>query len=256
MSWYMVILRWSISNNLLHRGHPFSSIRIDREGQVHRIHQEEEIDVHDYQILTHEIIPTLKPLEEIIRENVFCLGGNRDHVPVCLCFMLYRVVHSKRFNLTYYMEKRMEWVTKQDRLILPYGMILTRLFKFIMNEYPELHNESYVLYDRVMNPLAAQLERKPRRDHGTRRGRHSTSIVFRLQINHPHLTNDDMNDWVMTRNLWRASTEEDFPHSVMVQFLHQSSTSSFSKNPNLECRPNMETFYTRQNEILHTVKCN
>ncbi|GJT07806.1 hypothetical protein Tco_0842268 [Tanacetum coccineum] len=49
------------------------SIRIDREGQVRRIHHEEEIDVHDYQILTREIIPTLKPLEEIIRENVFCL---------------------------------------------------------------------------------------------------------------------------------------------------------------------------------------
>ncbi|GJV87047.1 retrovirus-related pol polyprotein from transposon TNT 1-94 [Tanacetum coccineum] len=42
------------------------SIRIDREGQVRRIHYEEEIDVHDYQILTHEIIPNLKPLEEII----------------------------------------------------------------------------------------------------------------------------------------------------------------------------------------------
>ncbi|GJT99170.1 hypothetical protein Tco_1094688 [Tanacetum coccineum] len=51
-----------------------SSIRIDREGQVRRIRHEEEIDVHDYQILTREIIPTLKPLEEIIRENVFCLG--------------------------------------------------------------------------------------------------------------------------------------------------------------------------------------
>ncbi|GJU08499.1 hypothetical protein Tco_1124929 [Tanacetum coccineum] len=42
------------------------SIRIDREGQVCRIRREEEIDVHDYQILTCEIIPTLKPLEEII----------------------------------------------------------------------------------------------------------------------------------------------------------------------------------------------
>ncbi|GJY74478.1 hypothetical protein Tco_0478909 [Tanacetum coccineum] len=43
-----------------------SSIRIDREGQVCRIHQEEEIDVLKYQILTREIVPTLKPLEEII----------------------------------------------------------------------------------------------------------------------------------------------------------------------------------------------
>ncbi|GJS04164.1 copia protein [Tanacetum coccineum] len=65
-----------------------SSIRIDREGQVRRIRHEEEIDVLEYQVLTREIEPTLKPLEEIIRENVFCLGGNRDHVPACLCYML------------------------------------------------------------------------------------------------------------------------------------------------------------------------
>ncbi|GJT78691.1 hypothetical protein Tco_1045416, partial [Tanacetum coccineum] len=93
-----------------------SSIRIDREGQVTRIRHEEEIDVHDYQVLTREIEPTLKPLEEIIQENVFCLGGNQDHVPACLCYMLYCVVHSKKFNLTYFMAKRMEWVTKQKRL--------------------------------------------------------------------------------------------------------------------------------------------
>ncbi|GJX15376.1 retrovirus-related pol polyprotein from transposon TNT 1-94 [Tanacetum coccineum] len=47
------------------------------DGQVRRIRHEEEIDVHDYQILTREIIPTLKPLEEIIRENIFCLGGRK-----------------------------------------------------------------------------------------------------------------------------------------------------------------------------------
>ncbi|GJT41019.1 hypothetical protein Tco_0940884 [Tanacetum coccineum] len=51
-----------------------SSIRIDREGQVRRIRHEEEIDVHEYQILTREITPTLKPLEEIIWENIFSLG--------------------------------------------------------------------------------------------------------------------------------------------------------------------------------------
>ncbi|GJR51641.1 zf-CCHC domain-containing protein [Tanacetum coccineum] len=170
----------------------FLSIRINREGQIHRIRHEEEIDVLDYQILTCEIIPTLKPLEEIIRENIFCLGGNRDHVPACLCFMLYCVVHSEKFNLAYFMAKQIGWVAKQARLILPYGMLLTRLFKFIMNEYPELHNESYVLYDHVMNPLAVQLERKPRRDHGTRRGRHSTSSSFAFdQPSSSHLNDDD-----------------------------------------------------------------
>ncbi|GJW52311.1 retrovirus-related pol polyprotein from transposon TNT 1-94 [Tanacetum coccineum] len=49
------------------------SIRIDREGQVCCILHEEEIDIFEYQVLTREIEPTLKPLEEIIQENVFCL---------------------------------------------------------------------------------------------------------------------------------------------------------------------------------------
>nr|GEZ38609.1 retrovirus-related Pol polyprotein from transposon TNT 1-94 [Tanacetum cinerariifolium] len=97
----------------------FLYIRIDREGQVRRIRHEKEIDVHEYQILTREIVPTLKPLEEIIQENVFCLG--------------------------------------------------------------ELSNESYVLYDHVMNPFTAHHERKTRKDHGTRRGRHSTSSSLSLR---------------------------------------------------------------------------
>ncbi|GKC34141.1 hypothetical protein Tco_1046525 [Tanacetum coccineum] len=96
------------------------SIRIDREGQVRRIRHEEEIDVLEYQVLTREIEPTLKPLEEIILENVFCLGGIQDHVSAYLCYMLYCVVHSEKSSLVYFMAKRMEWVTKQKQLILPY----------------------------------------------------------------------------------------------------------------------------------------
>ncbi|GJR14034.1 pentatricopeptide repeat-containing protein [Tanacetum coccineum] len=222
-----------------------SSIRIDREGQVRRIRHEEEIDVHDYQILTREIIPTLKPLEEIIWENIFCLGGNRDHVPACLCFMLYCAVHSERFNLAYYMAKRMKWVTKQARLILPYGMLLTRLFKFIMNEYPELYNESYVLYDRVMNPLAAQLERKPRRDRGTRRGRHSTSSSSAFdQPSSSHLNDDD--DDGNDKGTSHASTPSPIRY---VNSLTNQVPQVFQNPPNVD--QNMEPFYTRQTEILN-----
>nr|GEW01886.1 pentatricopeptide repeat-containing protein [Tanacetum cinerariifolium] len=112
--WSLDELAYGVPTDGLYQTNPpslddiISSIRIDREGQVCRIRHEEKLDVLEYQILTREIMPTLKPLEEIIQENVFCLG-------------------------------------------------------------------SYVLYDRVMNPLAAQQERKPRKDRGTRRGRHSTS---------------------------------------------------------------------------------
>ncbi|GJR43346.1 hypothetical protein Tco_1311449 [Tanacetum coccineum] len=58
-------------DGLYQTNHPYLndiilSIRIDREGQVCRIRHEEEINVLEYQILTREIVPTLKPLEEII----------------------------------------------------------------------------------------------------------------------------------------------------------------------------------------------
>nr|GEU60583.1 zinc finger, CCHC-type [Tanacetum cinerariifolium] len=127
-----------------------------QEGQVRRICHEEEINVQQYQVLTREIEPTLKPLEEIIQENVFCLGviGTMfSHVFV----MLYSVVHSEKFNLAYYMAKRIV----------------------------------YVLYDRVMTPLAAQLERKPRKDRGTRRGRHSTSSSTFNEPSSSNLNDDD-----------------------------------------------------------------
>ncbi|GJT33176.1 hypothetical protein Tco_0923595 [Tanacetum coccineum] len=164
------------------------------DDQVRHIRHEEEIDVLEYQVLTRKIEPTLKPLEEIIWENVFCLEGNRDHVPAFLCYMLYCVVYSKKFNLAYFMAKQMEWVTKQKMLILPYGMLLTRLFKFVVRENPELENESYVLYDRVMTPLAAQLEQKPIRDRGTRRGRHSTSSSSAFDQPSSSYLNDDDDD--------------------------------------------------------------
>ncbi|GJY69759.1 hypothetical protein Tco_0472741 [Tanacetum coccineum] len=196
---------------------PCEGACVSLQGQVRRIRHEEEIDVLDYQILTREIIPTLKPLEEIIRENVFCLGGNRDHVPACLCFMLYCVVHSERFNLAYFMAKRMEWVTKQARLILPY----------------------------VMNPLAAQLERKPRRDRGTRRGRHSTSSSSAFdQPSSSHLNddNDDGND----EGTSRASTPSPIRY---VNSLTDQVPQVFQNPPNIDSH--LEPFYTRQTEIIN-----
>ncbi|GJZ49226.1 hypothetical protein Tco_0603416 [Tanacetum coccineum] len=166
-----------------------SFIRTDREGQVTRIRHEQEIDVQDHQTLTCEIVSTLKPLEEIIRENVFCLG-------------------------------------------------------FIMNENPELFKESYVLYDRVMNPLTTQQERKTRKDHGTRRGRHSTSSSSAFdQPSSSHLNDDDDGNGEGTS---RAST----PSPIrFVNSLTNDVPQVFQNPPNINSH--MELFYTRQTEIIN-----
>ncbi|GJU28724.1 hypothetical protein Tco_1167345 [Tanacetum coccineum] len=103
-----------------------SYVQNDRESQVTHTRHRQKINVQDYQILTREIVSTLKPLE--------VSGG----------------------------------------------------------ESPELVNESYVLYDRVMNPLTTQQEQKTRKDCGTRRGHHSTSSSSAFdQPSFSHLNDDD-----------------------------------------------------------------
>ncbi|GJW75559.1 hypothetical protein Tco_0134929, partial [Tanacetum coccineum] len=47
-------------------------------------------------------------MEELIRENVFGLGGHRDHLPACLAHMLYCVVAEEQYNLAYFFVKRIK----------------------------------------------------------------------------------------------------------------------------------------------------
>ncbi|GJX69656.1 hypothetical protein Tco_0305383 [Tanacetum coccineum] len=152
---------------------------------------------------------------------------------------------SEHYNLSYFVEKQMEFVTKQPRLILQYGMLLTRLFKYVISVNPELSNDRYVLYDRVMYPLTAQQERKTRKDYGTRRGRSSTSSSSTLgQPSSSHL-NDDDNDG-NKEGASRASTPSP---TRFFKSLANEVPRVFSNPPNID--PNMKEFYTHQTEILN-----
>ena len=121
------------------------------------------------QILTSEIVDHLKPMAEIIRENVFCLAGNRDHVPACLSHILYCVAHSEHYNLAYYMAMKMEFARSKPNMVLPYGMLLTRLFRHVMYHNPQLTEVEYYEVEPVMLPLTHNIERKTRKDYGARR---------------------------------------------------------------------------------------
>ncbi|GJY69076.1 putative ribonuclease H-like domain-containing protein [Tanacetum coccineum] len=160
--------------------------------------EEEATKVTEKKNLENDIVDETLEIDEIVN-----IKESRNHLLENVIGNLNQ--RTLRFNLAYYMAKRMEWVTKKARLILPYGMLLNLLFKFFMNEYPELYNESYVLYDRVMNPLIAQLQRKLRRDRGTRRSRHSTSSSSTFdQPSSSHLNDDD--DDGKDKGTSRAST--------------------------------------------------
>ncbi|GJT10870.1 hypothetical protein Tco_0857912 [Tanacetum coccineum] len=74
----------------------------------------------------------MKQWEELIRENVFGLGGHRDRLPACLAHMLYCVVAEEQYNLAYFFVKRIECAKATPTANLPYGMFLTRLYRYVM----------------------------------------------------------------------------------------------------------------------------
>nr|GFC30010.1 ribosomal protein L7Ae/L30e/S12e/Gadd45 [Tanacetum cinerariifolium] len=139
----------------------------------------------------------------------------------------------------------MELVTKQARLILPYGMLLTRLFKYATGESIKLFNESFFLYDSVMYPLTAQQEQKTRKGYGTKRGRQSTSSSFAFDQPSSSYLNDDDDDGNEEGTL-RASTP--FP-AHFVYSLTNEVPRVFENPPNIN--PDIEQFYTHQTKIIN-----
>nr|GEY93081.1 pentatricopeptide repeat-containing protein [Tanacetum cinerariifolium] len=126
----------------------------------------------------------MKPWVDIIRENAICLGGHKDHVSVCLCHMLYCIESLTPYNLAFFILKRLEKTQNKPKELLPYGMLLSRLFKYVMSIFSELAIDLYLSFDRVMHPLAPHYERKTRSDHGKKRPRESNASSSSTTLNH------------------------------------------------------------------------
>ncbi|GJX30748.1 copia protein [Tanacetum coccineum] len=134
---------------------------------------------------------------EIIRENAICQGGHRDHVSACLCHMLYCIETSTPYNLAFFILKRMEKTRFKPKEVLPYGMLLTRLFKHVVSVSPELAFDRYLSHDRAMHPLAPHYERKTRADRGKKRPREPNASSSSSTQNHPsssHPLNDSTHE--------------------------------------------------------------
>ncbi|GJT49434.1 hypothetical protein Tco_0975591 [Tanacetum coccineum] len=127
----------------------------------------------------------MKPWVDIIRENAVCLGGHRDHVSAWLCHILYCIESSTPYNLKFFILKIMEKTRNKPKELLPYVMLLTRLFKHVVSVFPELAIDHYLSHDRVMHPLTPHYERKTRSDHGKKRPHESNASSSSTTLNHP-----------------------------------------------------------------------
>ncbi|GKD86877.1 hypothetical protein Tco_1358031 [Tanacetum coccineum] len=82
----------------------------------------------------------------------------------------------------------MERTRSKPKELLPYGMILTRLFKHVVSVFLELAINRYISHDRVMHPFAPHYERKTRSDYGKKRPRESNASSSSTTLNHLSLS--------------------------------------------------------------------
>ncbi|GJT01232.1 hypothetical protein Tco_0822401 [Tanacetum coccineum] len=123
--------------------------------------------------------------------------GHKDHVSTYLCHMLYCIETSTRYNLALFILKRMEKTRSKPKELLPYGMLLTRLFKHVVFVFPELAIDRYISHDRVMHPLTPYYERKTRSNRGKKKPRESNASSSSTTLNHPsssHPLDDTLNE--------------------------------------------------------------
>ncbi|GJY33059.1 hypothetical protein Tco_0417528 [Tanacetum coccineum] len=138
--------------NLIHRRTVHE--KIDKEGNT--------IYKLPNQIETNELFDHLRPCELVIRENVYSAIGNRDHTQVVIALMLYCLENRQPFNLAYFIIRRMYLFRDRRDKVLPYGMILTRLFKNLKaNMAQGSFDERYTLVPRKMSSLKVKQPKKP-----------------------------------------------------------------------------------------------
>ncbi|GJR36294.1 ribosomal protein L7Ae/L30e/S12e/Gadd45 [Tanacetum coccineum] len=150
-------------------------LQLDRE--LNRTIKSQNVSLTPNQILTKELRQDMKRWEELIRENVFGLGGHRDHLPASLAHMLYCIVVEEQYNLAYLFVKRIECARATPNANLLYGII-------------------YNVVDRVMRLLALKQTRKPRSNRGKPKARHSvsSSSAYHYGSSSHHVDDDEDDD--------------------------------------------------------------
>nr|GEW93535.1 hypothetical protein [Tanacetum cinerariifolium] len=92
-----------------------------------------EVVPNPYQMVLSEMKLNFKKWETILSENAISLLGNKDHLNACLAYMLYCLANRKRFNLTYYMAKRIDYYLV-DHVIEP--LTEGRAYRFMVDRKP------------------------------------------------------------------------------------------------------------------------
>ncbi|GJR95871.1 hypothetical protein Tco_0268045 [Tanacetum coccineum] len=113
-----------------------------------------------------DIRPDLRGWELLFKENFFCSLGKRNKVNACTACMFYYLTIRRKFNFTSMIIYRMEEVINKRDGPMPFAMLLTRLYKHILQTNPEsiVPIARFTLYECVMDPQ--DISRNPNKEKG------------------------------------------------------------------------------------------
>ncbi|GJX30215.1 hypothetical protein Tco_0238294 [Tanacetum coccineum] len=120
-------------------------------------------------IIRHnELLPNIKDWELILRENVICVDTYKNSIDACSAIMLCHLKTCQKFNLGYYIAHKIENVKNQVDCPLPYGLLLTRIYKNVLAKHPKLfrpHSKlQFILHYRMMNSINGKKGKKRAKD--------------------------------------------------------------------------------------------
>ncbi|GKC71789.1 hypothetical protein Tco_1117672, partial [Tanacetum coccineum] len=113
-----------------------------------------------------EIRPELRGWELFFRENFFCSLGKRNKVNACTAYMLYYLTIKRKFNFTSMIIYRMEVVKNKQDSPMPFAMLLTRLYRHILQTNPQaiVLPARFTFHEHVMDSL--DISRNPSKEKG------------------------------------------------------------------------------------------
>ncbi|GJU73474.1 hypothetical protein Tco_1264879 [Tanacetum coccineum] len=115
-----------------------------------------------------DLYPKLRGCELFLKENFFCTIGNRDHINVCTAYMLCYLTIKRKFNFTTMILYQMEEVKKNNKDPIPFAMLLTHLYNYILLTNPQaiVPLNRFTFHERVTDPL--DISRIPIKEKGKR----------------------------------------------------------------------------------------
>ncbi|GJW27378.1 hypothetical protein Tco_0044253 [Tanacetum coccineum] len=122
-----------------------------------KLTKDKEVDSVDSTKYQDELFPNVKNWELILRKNVICIDAHKNFIDACSAIMLYHLQTCQKLNLAYYIMHKIKSVKNRVDCPLPYGLLLTRLYKHVLARHPKLFRPysklHFILHYRVMNSI-------------------------------------------------------------------------------------------------------